>query len=674
MYTARHCGTYLYLIHVQDNVYKVGYSTNLDKRVHNYPKPYKVVLSIEVGAGRQAERVVLDCFKQRFKQRTDLGTEYFEGSKTDMISHITSVASRFCGDDGGVLPSTMLQKRDAMHVVLDFAGPIIGDRVTIPIADFYGELQRACTEKGFITPNMEDVSRYVNKLFHGRISKTDFVFKNDVKLPKTTNDGTAHTFITQNTVVDKAYRDKLTLKDAYEAYCTGVDMILPSCEDIVFSPESKGANCNGMYVYNSDTHLWSQKHNCVIEEMIVRRFILVRDQLEDRDFRHVMSRRGRADMVHILASKRVVEGFANKLDVNLDIFAVDNGCFDSSCNPVTFRHITRDDMVNTTAGWSYDKTQAIEKRPVVEEFLEQLLPIPEERSLVLAFIALSFTGKKFLKKLLAFTDKRSGNNGKYTLVSLLKLFFGKTAAVNTKFVCKGGIDSDRDSHDAGLESMRAKRAVIAEELKSCMRLDDALIKRITGGGDVRWQASVFLIFNENDCPKFDSTDTSAMGRFIVAPFRSKFVSNVSAETDEPWTFPVDPAITDKFHGWLSAFADILIDNYPRDIAIFDDLPQAMKEWKSDVTLAANPLVEWFEANVQITRNFQKDHMSVSELKTLHSNTDSEELHLSSADFIKFAKTYFVTAGASYHDKTSATIDGVYKSSVRHIIKGAKLIR
>jgi hypothetical protein len=165
-----------------------------------------------------------------------------------------------------------------------------------------------------------------------------------------------------------------------------------------------------------------------------------------------------------------------------------------------------------------------------------------------------------------------------------------------------------------------------------------------------------------------------MGRFIVAPFRSKFVSNVSAETDEPWTFPVDPAITDKFHGWLSAFADILIDNYPRDIAIFDDLPQAMKEWKSDVTLAANPLVEWFEANVQITRNFQKDHMSVSELKTLHSNTDSEELHLSSADFIKFAKTYFVTAGASYHDKTSATIDGVYKSSVRHIIKGAKLIR
>jgi hypothetical protein len=182
MYTARHCGTYLYLIHVQDNVYKVGYSTDLYKRVHNYPKPYKVVLSIDVGAkenGRQAERVVLDCFKQQFKHRTDLGTEYFEGSKTDMVSHITSVASRFCGGDDEVLPSTVLQKKDAMHVVLDFAGPIIGDRVTIPIADFYGELQRVCTEKGFITPNMKDVSRYVKTLFHARVLKTNFVFQNE---------------------------------------------------------------------------------------------------------------------------------------------------------------------------------------------------------------------------------------------------------------------------------------------------------------------------------------------------------------------------------------------------------------------------------------------------------------------------------------------------------------
>ena len=67
---------------------------------------------------------------------------------------------------------------------------------------------------------------------------------------------------------------------------------------------------------------------------------------------------------------------------------------------------------------------------------------------------------------------------------------------------------------AGTEPFRGKRLVVAEELKHNMTLDDAMLKRLTGGitatvedrkigeGDwfkFLWTAGFLLIFNEGDC-------------------------------------------------------------------------------------------------------------------------------------------------------------------------------
>lgn len=386
---------------------------------------------------------------------------------------------------------------------------------------------------------------------------------------------------------------------------------------IKFVPDAKTDNCNGLFYCDPDTCIWAQEHNIVIEEILLERCRQqpMVDLLSDADFRHLESRRGRSDLRHCFAGKIIDKALRDRLDNNLDIFAFSNGCFDlNGDGGVTFRPLTSQDCVCKTTGWPYSAAEGTMHRAAVESFLEQVLPIPDERRIVLSFFAALLSGRRRAKKFLAFTDRRSGNNGKSTLLDLFRAFFGdEYADVNTKFVCRGSFDRDRDSHDAGTEPFQGKRLVIAEELKRTMKLDDAMLKRLTGGSEIfvsgrrcgngsryrfTWQAGFVLIFNEGDCPQFDAGDAAFMERMIVAPMRSKFVENAT-EYGEPWTFEVDYDIKNKFSLWRSALADILVNHFGSP-SVFQNIPADMREWKVGITSEANPLAAWIDANVVFT--------------------------------------------------------------------------
>eukprot|EP00798_Chlamydomonas_sp_ICE-L_P023390 gene23390-biopygen13651 len=57
------------------------------------------------------------------------------------------------------------------------------------------------------------------------------------------------------------------------------------------------------------------------------------------------------------------------------------------------------------------------------DFLRKVMPVDEERDVVLAFFAGLLSGRRKEKKFLAFTDKTSGDNGKSTLMALMGTFF-----------------------------------------------------------------------------------------------------------------------------------------------------------------------------------------------------------------------------------------------------------
>ena len=460
---------------------------------------------------------------------------------------------------------------------------------------------------------------------------------------------------------------------------------------IKFSPSSKTDNCNGLYVCDPETSIWNQRHNVVIEEKLVEAFGRMPNLTPDEK-RHVESRRGRCDMVHLLAAKVIDEKFLDNLNANLDLLATANGVFDTSPDALSsnagrplFRAIKPEDCVSYTTGWAYDAESAKRYRPEVEDFLTKILPVEEEREVVIAFIATLFSGRRTLKKFLVLTDKRSGNNGKSSFHALVHRFLGDYYMnKGEKFVCRGTFESGRDSHDAGLESARGKRMIAAEELKKTMPLDESFLKGKSGGEDVIvegrrfgkadqfrfvWQSAFMLIFNEGDCPEFDHEDSAFIGRMLVAPMRAKFVEahllpekndeEDQDDVDNKWTHQVDPTIIGRFPQWTSAFADILMERYGS--RAFEKIPSSMNEWKHDVAARGNPITEWCTNTLEVTGN-KKDILVLSDLRD-----DASRV-------CQLIRAFFSGVdGVKYVEKRSVKMSDGKVVTKRYVFTGLKLI-
>jgi hypothetical protein len=449
---------------------------------------------------------------------------------------------------------------------------------------------------------------------------------------------------------------------------------------VKFVPDMKNACCNGLFFCGVDTNLWRQEPNALMEE---RMMTYVRglpdDILSSAEMRHVRSRRGTCDTLYIMARKVADIGFADRLDSNLDLFAMDNCLLDT--RTMTTRAIVPSDEICNTTGWCYDASLAAEHRPAVSNFFEQLLPVPEERHAVLAFFASSLSGRRTAKKIMALTDRRQGNNGKSSLLSLMRGFFGGFYACNTKFVCSGSIQADRNSHDAGLEPFKATRLVAAEELKNNMTLDVGFLKLVAGGADVKvegrkfgqgdrfkftWQANIVLVFNEGDCPKFDSGDSAFIQRLVVAPMRSKFVVAMPQEPEEH-TFLMDPDVNVKFPLWRSALLDIFLDHF--DPKALNNPPVGMLQWGQGVATDANPIADWMQQRVSVTGN-KDDYLLLSDLVGHYNMDDQLKRQMTAAEFKRLAKGYLGTVALSFKDAPSRVPNG---PTVRGVAKGVKML-
>tara|TARA_B100001059_G_scaffold236345_1_gene286324 strand:+ start:1830 stop:3365 length:1536 start_codon:yes stop_codon:yes gene_type:complete len=86
---------YIYLlqerefIRTNDNVYKVGMTTKENyERFRQYPKGSVLLFQMICNNCKNIEKLVLKKFKETFKQRKDIGNEYFEGEYKGMIDII----------------------------------------------------------------------------------------------------------------------------------------------------------------------------------------------------------------------------------------------------------------------------------------------------------------------------------------------------------------------------------------------------------------------------------------------------------------------------------------------------------------------------------------------------------------------------------------------------------
>ena len=79
-------------IKTKENIYKIGMTKqeNLE-RFHQYPKSSVLLLQTICKDCKKIETLVLKKFKETFKQRKDIGNEYFEGNYNTMMKIINSI-------------------------------------------------------------------------------------------------------------------------------------------------------------------------------------------------------------------------------------------------------------------------------------------------------------------------------------------------------------------------------------------------------------------------------------------------------------------------------------------------------------------------------------------------------------------------------------------------------
>ncbi len=180
----------------------------------------------------------------------------------------------------------------------------------------------------------------------------------------------------------------------------------------------------------------------------------------------------------------------------------------------------RDQYITRTAGIEYrpDATASTWKT-----FLERIQPDPDVRSFLKRWCGYCLTGDTSEQCFAIFYG--SGRNGKTTLVETIMFILGTWArqADFQTFAIK-----DRDSISNDLARLAGCRLVSAAEGSDGVRLDEAIIKKLTGGDRItarflhaeffEYTPSFKLILSSNHRPKIRGTDEGIWRRIRLVPF------------------------------------------------------------------------------------------------------------------------------------------------------------
>jgi len=78
-------------VRLNEDVYKIGRSSNIKNRMNNYPKSSNIELMMGCRDSVAVEKALLEIFRKQFKPMKEYGSEYFQGDKLEMIKIITNL-------------------------------------------------------------------------------------------------------------------------------------------------------------------------------------------------------------------------------------------------------------------------------------------------------------------------------------------------------------------------------------------------------------------------------------------------------------------------------------------------------------------------------------------------------------------------------------------------------
>lgn len=309
------------------------------------------------------------------------------------------------------------------------------------------------------------------------------------------------------------------------------------------------------------------------------------------------------------------------MDINSNIFAFTDGCFDLKL--CKFRMITPQDYISTTTGYAYPKKSDANVREAIKKAIQDMFANEEDVSYLCKVLSSCLFGGNRWEEFYGFTG--SGGNGKGVIADLLKTAFGDYyySVDNTLFTKP---NERKDQPIPALVEARGKRIMMTSEPESDDKLQGGIIKKISGGDIieartlnskhiVKYVPSFKVILQMNNIPKVNKMDGGIERRMRIINFPMKFVS--AEKMCEPHHRLGNPDIKNSYcqsASWRDEFMLMLTEIY-KTIKDLKSLPppSSVAETTGDYFDDNNPLKMWLNKYYTITKH-DGDVIGATELK------------------------------------------------------------
>lgn len=215
--------------------------------------------------------------------------------------------------------------------------------------------------------------------------------------------------------------------------------------------------------------------------------------------------------------------------------ATRDGSFDQAANLVTMANGIFD--LDTMRLGPFDREKLLTRQmpvafdpdaqaPQFEKFMDQLLPDPQLRHYVQRAMGYTLAGQVDHRAIfLLYGPPKTGKSQFLKLMELVFGSFGGTAASDTLRVTQS-------TQSNNLHGLKGKRFVSTSETSVDTRLDEELIKRLTGGDRIvsrdlyernqEWQPECTIFMATNDLPRLSVDDSAIWTRVKPIPFFTQF--------------------------------------------------------------------------------------------------------------------------------------------------------
>ena len=171
-----------------------------------------------------------------------------------------------------------------------------------------------------------------------------------------------------------------------------------------------------------------------------------------------------------------------------------------------------------------------------------------------------------------------------------------------------------NSHDAGLKHLDGKRVINVTEMSGTRSFESAFLKGVTGGPstipvrgaggavteNMRWTAKIIIQFNQNNCPKFDTTDGALVERMVVVQHRARFCTpeSIADHAEEPYTHLADTDLKARLLARPQLMLVYMLEGRRAYLADKLRAPASCREWRGALVADKDEVVQWVQENVQ----------------------------------------------------------------------------